>query len=169
MAENIKTTGKKLRLNIIDFLILIVIIGAAVGIALRMGVVERVTNQSNMEEAKISFLIQDIQESSADYFKTGDVFYSENLECELGRLESRQIMPAEAFIANINGELIKTHSSNNRIDVRATVIGVGTFTDEGFLLSGINFIAPGSEVRIQSSELDVNAIITSIERVSNEG
>ena len=70
--------------NIIDFLIIIVVIGAVVGIALRMGVVERVTNQSNLEEARISFLIQDIQESSADYFKTGDIFYAESFDCEFG-------------------------------------------------------------------------------------
>ena len=113
-------------------------------IALRMGVVERVTNQSNVEAARISFLIQDVQEASADYFRIDD---------------------AEAFIANINGELIKTHSYNNRIDVRGTVIGSGTFTDEGFLLAGINFIAPGSTVRLQSSELDVLATVTAIEKV----
>ena len=165
MAENTVQT-KKLRLNIIDFLIIIVLIGAAVGIALRAGVIERVTNQSNLEEAKISFLIQDIQESSADYFKTGDVFYAEKLDCEFGRLESRQILPAEAFVANMNGELIKTHASNNRIDVRGTVVGVGTFTDEGFLLAGINFIAPGATVHIQSSDLDVNVTITGVERVN---
>ena len=115
MAENTVQT-KKLRLNIIDFLIIIVLIGAAVGIALRAGVIERVTNQSNLEEAKISFLIQDIQESSAD--------------------------------------------------LRGTVVGVGTFTDEGFLLAGINFIAPGATVHIQSSDLDVNVTITGVERVN---
>ena len=165
MAENTKPTAKKLRLNIIDFLVIIVILGAVVGIALRMGVVERVTNQSNVEAARISFLIQDVQEASADYFRIDDVFTAKNLECEFGKLESRQFMPAEAFIANINGELIKTHSYNNRIDVRGTVIGSGTFTDEGFLLAGINFIAPGSTVRLQSSELDVLATVTAIEKV----
>lgn len=166
MAENTKPQTKKLRLNIIDFLIIIVVIGAVVGIALRMGVVERVTNQSNLEEARISFLIQDIQESSADYFKTGDIFYADGFDCEFGKLESRQFMPAEAFITNMNGELIKTHSSNNRIDVRGTVIGAGTFTDEGFLLEGINFIAPGSGMHIQSTELSFYVTITGIERVS---
>lgn len=165
MAENTKS-GKKLRLNIIDFLIMIVVIGAIVGIALRMGVVERVTNQSNMEDAKISFLVQDIKETSADYFRIGDVFRADNLDCEFGKLESRQFMPAEAFVANENGVLIKTHSSNNRIDVRGTVLGAGTFTDEGFLLAGINFIAPGSEVKLQSSDIEVTVTITAIEKVA---
>ncbi len=164
MPENTKPAAKKLRLNIIDFLIVIVIIGAVIGIALRMGVVERVTNQSNLEDARISFLVKDIQESSADYFKIGDVFKAENLDCSFGKLESRQFMPAEAFIVNETGVLIKTHSSNNRIDVRGTVVGSGTFTDEGFLLAGINFIAPGSDVHIQSSDIDVTVTITAIER-----
>ena len=165
MADNMKS-GKKLRLNIIDFLIMIVVVGAIVGIALRMGVVERVTNQSNLEEAKISFLVQDIQESSADYFRIGDSFRADSLDCDFGKLESRQFMPAEAFIANENGVLIKTHASNNRIDVRGTVLGVGTFTDEGFLLGGVNFIAPGSGVKLQSSDIEVFVTITAIERVA---
>lgn len=168
MSENSKATEKKLCLNIIDFLIVIVILGAVIGIALRMGVVERVTNQSNIEEARISFLVQDIQESSADYFKIGDVFRAESLDCSFGKLESRQFMPAEAFIANAEGILIKTHSSNNRIDVRGIVVGSGTFTDEGFLLAGINFIAPGSDVTIQSSDIEVSVMITAIERVDSE-
>lgn len=165
MAEN-TAPQKKLRLNIIDFLIIIILIGAAIGIALRAGLVERVTNQSHLEEVKISFLIQDIQETSADYFKTGDVFRAKDLDCEFGKLESRQIMPAEAFVADMNGELIKTHASNNRIDVRGTVTGVGTFTNDGFLLAGINFIAPGATVHIQSADLDVSVTITGVERVA---
>lgn len=46
-AENTaKTRKSRMRLNIIDFLIIIVLIGAVVGIAMRFGLVERVTNQA---------------------------------------------------------------------------------------------------------------------------
>lgn len=165
MAENAKAARGKLRLNIIDFLIVIVILGAVVGVVLRMGVVKQVTNQSKLEEVRISFLIQDIQEGSADYFKLGEEFKAASLGCDFGKLESRQFMPAEAFITNINGEMIKTHSSNNRIDVRGTVIGSGTFTDEGFLLAGINFIAPNTSIRLQSSDLEFWATVTGIEKI----
>lgn len=162
MPENIKPQKSRLRLNIIDFLLIIAVLGALIGIAVRAGVVERVTNQANLETAKVSFLIQDIQESSADYFGIGDEFRSLTHNCVFGKLESRQFMPAEAFIADSRGTLIKTHSANNRIDVRGVISCSGTFTDEGFLLAGTSFIAPNSGIRIQSPSIDVYITVIDI-------
>ena len=168
-AENsaAKPAKKKLRLNIIDFLIVIVVLGAIVGIALRFGVVEKLTNQSGMESARISFFIQDINDESSNYFVIGDEFTDAGNKCAFGKLESRQFLPAEAYITNEFGEIIKTHSDNGRIDVRGVVIGSGTFTDEGFLLDGTNYIAPGSTIHMQSKNIDVWATVTAIEPVES--
>ena len=69
-AENTaKTRKSRMRLNIIDFLIIIVLIGAVVGIAMRFGLVERVTNQAGMTGARISFLIRDINKELARLFR----------------------------------------------------------------------------------------------------
>lgn len=163
--KNAVIQKKKLRLNIIDFLIVIVILGALIGIALRFGVVEKVTNQSGLKQARISFLIQDINDESADYFVIGDEFTSVSHKCIFGKLESRQILPAEAFVVNELGQIFKTYSENHRIDVRGTVVGNGTFTDDGFLLSGTNYIAPGSSMRVQSLNIDVWITVTSIEKI----
>ena len=158
-AENTaKTRKSRMRLNIIDFLIIIVLIGAVVGIAMRFGLVERVTNQAGMTGARISFLIRDINEGSLDYFGIGDTFYDKEHDCLLGTLESRQFMYSEAFITNERGEIIKTN-------VRGAVIGSGTFTDDGFLLDGVNYVAPGSTIHVQSRDLDVILTVTAVERV----
>ncbi len=162
-------TKSRLRLNIIDFLIIIVVLGAMVGIAVRAGVVEKVTNRSKLETARISFLIQDIQESSADYFNAGDEFRSLTHDAFFGTLESRQIMPAEAFISDESGHIIKTHSGNNRIDVRGTLLCEGTFTEDGFLLGGTSFIAPNAYINLQSSSLMVYITVTDIEKAEISG
>ena len=71
-ATDTKPAGGKLRLNIIDFLIVVVILGAIIGITLRFGLVERITNQSGLTSARISFLILDINDESWNYFSVGD-------------------------------------------------------------------------------------------------
>ncbi len=132
---------------------------------MRFGLVERVTNQAGMTGARISFLIRDINEGSLDYFGIGDTFYDKEHDCLLGTLESRQFMYSEAFVTNERGEIIKTNSENHRYDVRGAVIGSGTFTDDGFLLDGVNYIAPGSTIHVQSRDLDVILTVTAVERV----
>lgn len=157
-----------MRLNIIDFLIIIVLIGALAGIAMRFGLVERVTNQAGLTEARISFLVRDINEDSLDYFGSDDVFYDKEHDCVFGKLETKQFMYAEAFITNENGDIIKAFSENKRYDVRGTMTGSGTFTDDGFLLGGINYLAPGSTIHVQSRDLDFILTVTAIEKISSE-
>lgn len=167
-ATDAKPAGGKLRLNIIDFLIVVVILGAIIGITLRFGLVERITNQSGLTSARISFLILDINDESWNYFSVGDRFIDAEHDCELGVLESRQFIPAEAFIVNEYGEIFKRNSGNEqRIDVRGVLVGEGTFTDDGFLLGGTNYIAPGSTVHMQSSNIDVYMTVTAIEKVDD--
>ena len=96
---------------------------------------------------------------------TRDTFYDKEHDCLLGTLESRQFMYSEAFITNERGEIIKTNSENKRYDVRGAVIGSGTFTDDGFLLDGVNYVAPGSTIHVQSRDLDVILTVTAVERV----
>ncbi|MBQ8509162.1 MAG: DUF4330 family protein [Clostridia bacterium] len=163
-----KASGKKLRLNIIDFLIIVVILGAVAGIALRFGVVEKVVTKSSLSSAYVSFLIQDIQDESANYFVAGDSFYSQTHSAEFGVLQSNiQFLPAEAYINNEVGELLKVYKED-RIDVRGVFLCEGIFTDEGFLLNGTSYIAPGSTVHVLSSTIDVTLTVTEIDAVGAE-
>lgn len=165
--NEVKPAKTKLRLNIIDFLIVVVILGAIIGITLRYGLVERITNQSGLTSARISFLILDINDESSNYFTIGDKFVDATNDCELGVLESRQFIPAEAFIVNEYGEIFKRNSENDRIDVRGVLLGEGTFTEDGFLLGGTNYIAPGSSIHMQSSNIDVYITVTAIEKAED--
>ena len=164
--EKTNKTGR-LKPNIIDFLIVIVVIGAIAGIFMRTGVVEQVVINNSLEKARVTFLIQDINEASGNYFHIGDRFYATTYATDMGPLESAQIMPAEAYISTIDGQMIQTFSNNKRIDVRGTFVVEGRFGDEGFLLSGVNYIAPGSTLHIQSKYIDVNMTVMDIAKVTD--
>ncbi len=163
-AKNNAEKKRSVRLNIIDFLIIIVLLGAVAGIALRSGIVKKVQLENSMEKARVTFMIQDIADTSYDYIRIGDQFMSTSHFCLFGTLESKQTFPAEAYINNEKGEMIRTFSENHRIDVRGTFLVEGTFTDEGFLLGGTNHIAPGAAVSLQSSDFAVTITVMEIEK-----
>ena len=170
MNENTaKPAKKKLKPNVIDLIIVLVILGTILSMLFRQEEVVNVIVQEerSLESAQISFLILDINDNSGNYFNIGDNFYSPALVMDVGKLSSVQIMPAEAFIADENGQLNKTYSSNGRIDVRGTIDCQGLFSEEGFLLGGSMYLAPGSSVHVQSPGIDVTFTITDITKMES--
>ena len=165
--NNVKTqNAKKFKPNIIDFLIVIVLIGAIVGIVMRMGVIDKLTIGSRLETAQISFIVRDINDESENYFNKGDVFYSRTHKCNIGTLESVIPRLAEKYVEDAIGRLIKTTSSENRIDIIGTLIGEGVFTEQGFFLDGVNYIAPGSELLFDSNNIVGSLTITDIQPIN---
>lgn len=176
MSDTAKKKGGKLRPNVIDFLIVIVIIGAVCGIALRGGVVEKIATNTSSEQARIHFLVEDISGTSYDAFVPGDDFYSKNHGCYLGKLENPSQMPAEKLIPTLEGGMSASvspaidvndpNSDSYRVDVRGELVGSGVFSEEGFLVNGSTYIAPGSEFTMESKNVSVTAVIVKIEKIN---
>ncbi len=175
MNESSAKKSKKFKPNIIDLLIVVAVLGALVGIALRTGIVEKVITNNSAEPARISFLVQDISSDSYNYFIPGDVFYSDTHKCYFGILEEKPYdLPAEMFIEGADGKLIKSYSpadpddptKSERIDARGEVTSSGVFSDEGFLLGGTTYIAPGSRLIIESKNITVSIMVTGVEKLT---
>ena len=157
--KNNSNAKRKFRPNVLDFLIVIVIIGAAAGIGIRSGVVEKITSTGNAEPARIYFLAEDINSASYDYFVKGDAFYSNNLGCYIGTLERATPMPAEILLPTADGQMVVSYSpavdqndpnsESYRVDVKGEFISSGLFTPEGFLVNGTTYIAPGSKLPLK--------------------
>lgn len=170
MNENTKSTAKKTRKikpNIIDFIIIIAVVAAIIGITVRSGVVEQVTINNSLETARVSFLVSNVSESSGEYFSNGDAFYSSTHKCNFGTLEQFWTMPAEIYLTNEYGVLGKTTVSGDKIDVRGTMLCTGVFTADGFFLAGSNYIAPNSSVTVKSANITVSLTIMDIEKVTD--
>ncbi len=167
MSENNTKTPKtrKFKPNIIDFLIVIVILGAIVGIIMRTGVVDKIVVNNRLEKAQISFIIRDISDQSESCFNKGDVFYGKSHACVVGTLESVIPRLAEKYVADASGRLIKTTSSENRIDILGTLIGSGVFTEQGFFVDGSIYIAPGTEITFENKNIEGVLTVTDIQPI----
>ena len=167
MSEKNMQTKKdrKFKPNIIDFLIVVVVIGVVAGVVMRMGVVDKITVGNRLEEARISFIISDISGESSLCFENGDSYYSRTHNCYIGTLETINSRRAVKYVEDENGRMIKTESAQNRVDMLCTIIGKGTFTEQGFFLGGSTHIAPGSEILFDSPNIVGTLTVTDIQAV----
>jgi len=177
---------RKFKPNIIDALLVIAVIAAVFGIAVRqrwisidMFVDKEAAATAPIENVRISFVIDDISKSSYEGFDIGDVFLAASLYYqEFGTLEEITMTRAEDYDENSKGEIVKNYAplldeaddeSYGRIDVKGTVISSGSYDEHGFFeLGGIYCIMPGTQIRIVDRDLDVNITVTNIERIPAE-
>ncbi|MDD4772454.1 MAG: DUF4330 family protein [Eubacteriales bacterium] len=167
MADN-KNKGEKRRhrFNIVDLLIILALATVAISVAFRYNLAEKIGVTSEDDTVIISFLVQDIKETSADALVLGDMFYWELNGILIGELISKKPSFAEAFVENDEGILVKLYNENN-YDVRGEIKAKGKIKDEGFMLGGRQFLAPGKVLYVQSRNIMVNMTITDITRAGS--
>ncbi|NLZ36273.1 MAG: DUF4330 family protein [Clostridiales bacterium] len=157
----------KLRFNVIDLAVIVIIIGAIAGTAIRYNLISRISSTGTSEEASISFIASDLRLSSVDGFVEGDVFYWKQNGIRIGTLESKTRDYNEVYIHNSDFEIIKSYNEQ-RYDVRGVIKAVGSFTDDGFMLGGTQYIGPGKEMLVQSKNILVTITITDVNKISGD-
>jgi len=169
-----KTKAKrKIALNLLDWIIIVSILLAGVGIWLRYGFVEEWQNKKNLVTANISFTIADIKESTytGGYFSEGSPVYNvDNNNSLIGHFAGEDMfsyIPAKFYEHKKNGEVVIVQSVTDRIEVNGVIVSEGIMKENGFFYGGTTYIAPGQNVIITSRELKVSVLITDIEIVES--
>jgi len=156
---------KKLRMNILDVIIILTVIALVGGITLRFNLVDRLGLSGNNDEVNIRFLIQEVSPSSVEALKEGDIFYWDANSMEIGELlQKEDPMSATVVVENGRGELVSALNPKYR-DVRGTIRAKGKITDEGFMLDGTQFLSAGKYLNVSSKNIKVTILITDISAV----
>ncbi len=162
-----KTETGKIRFNIIDFLIIVIVIGCIVGVIMRYDIIDKLVLDSKRDEVKVSFMITGISPQIADQIKDGDEFYVVGASTSLGVLMDHTVSNAEKVEANENGFPVRSYDDTLR-DVRGTFDSFGVQNENGFFLGGTLFIAPGKTLTIESRNVRISVIITEISQSAGE-
>ena len=75
-------------------------------------------------------------------------------------------MSQEVMIHNSDFEIVKTYN-DQRYDVTGVLRASGSFTDDGFMLSGTQYIGPGKEMILQSKNITVTVTITAVSKAAS--
>lgn len=147
------------RFNVVDFFIIATIAACAIGAVVRFNLIDKLSIGAAKDTVEISFYIHNISDYSAQALTVGDNVYSSGTY--LGKLGTVDISKAEYYFENSEGILDLTYDER-RYDVRGTIIGSGTMTEDGFMLNNNTYIAAGKELLVNTKNITVNILITNL-------
>jgi len=159
---------KKPGFNIIDVSIILFVVAALVGIAMRYNLADKINFNANGEVFEIEFITGwDIQEASQQYFEPGVSFYINIDSVKIG--EIKEILdirnPAVNYVEDLHGNIVESELPG-RIDVRGVMRSTGRITKDGdYMINGNQFVAPNKEFLVHTGNLEVWVRIISVKKV----
>ena len=153
------------RFNVIDAVILVLVLAAIVGIAIRYNLIGEIGINRGMEDYELHFSVSDIRYTSSDAFVEGDTVSLTTNGAHIGTMaDLTSILPASAYAVDASGNVIQIHyPESTRIDVTGRILCRGTASSAGILTeSGVN-IVPGTTLAISTEHLDVTITVTSVQ------
>ena len=154
---------KKMRFNVIDVIIVILIIGAITGIILRYNIVGKLVSSSSRDKVSITVLVTGVKPALAESIKDGEDFYIESKK--FGTLASHNAENSVVYKTDEEGNIIRS-SDPSLNDVTTVFTAEGVIDPDGsFKLAGSRFLAAGKTVTLQSMHVQLEGVILSIEQI----
>lgn len=160
------------RFGILDFVIILLIIIAVVGVYFRYNIINFFEDAQNIKEYNVSFSIKNIRRNTENFINIGDKVYFvsngedfgtlTNVEENMGALKPK--MSTETF-TNSKGEMIDVAYPDNqsRIDAEGRMICSGRYSDDGgFLVNGSTYVAPGQYIDVKTEYVTVTIRVDEI-------
>ncbi len=154
--ENAK---KEVSFSIIDLVILLVVLALTVGIVLRFDIVGKLFSKTTLNDAKVTFIAESLTDAQLSALKEGTQFYSDG---ELfGTLHTVSSDKSLIYVENSDGSLGFAESQNS-FDASGSFLIKVLKTDDGYLLGGKHYIAPGSQFEIKANGAAICITILSL-------
>ena len=149
------------RFNVIDFVILIVIIGCIAGVIVRYNFVNRILAPEETQTVTVTFTAKELPVKIIDSVNKKTSFTCVSTDNSLGKLNYFRVLDSEYVYTDTNGRPRIGHSDTKK-DLTGSFEVTGIKNDNGFLLNGTQFLAPGNEITIKSRDVQLSVIITEI-------
>ena len=157
---------KKLRFNIIDLLILIVILGAIATVVVRLDITDKIVQSTAEDSAKVTLLITSVDPTAVAAVAEGDEIVWEQENCYFGKIVSKEVSNAVVYNTVEDGSYVKTVNPE-RYDILITVDTEGVFTKEGYQLGGRSYLAAGKTVTFHNGKTVLTSLVTSVSQESD--
>ena len=178
-GNEVKAEKNKLRLNVIDVIIIVLTLACIAAIVLKATVFKDIGREVASEEYIITFKASGLSVPQYDaivrlskedgendikwiYLNDGSTKLGELLK--LGEQNTEKL-----YFTDVNGNVVELEYPQNDPDATWTITGTiacrGTYTDDGgFLLNGKNFIASNTDLEVYTSECDFELTIIDIQK-----
>ena len=152
---------KKLRFNIIDFLIVCAVISLVMLFVFHSGIEKPVVQDTAVIEYSVK--ISGAEKEVLDFANVDDVIYDENGQNQIGKIISKKFTPFEVYTADADGKIVKMASVGLvdiylTVEVEAVALDSGYETDNGF------FVISGEKISFLSDGMMFDATVIDVDK-----
>ncbi|MBO5305152.1 MAG: DUF4330 family protein [Clostridia bacterium] len=161
-----KKKGSGAGLNLLDFVVILLVLICLISAVIRVRQIDWFNKGADLDEFEVYFSVTDISYISEDALVVGDTFTLTENQATLGVLQSiDSVLPSTMYVKDPDGNVLGVnYPESTRIDVTGTVLSLGQMTNNGYLLGGTIYIAPGRAYSVQSEHMDFTIEILDIEK-----
>ena len=164
MTSSEKNTHRKIRISIIDVLIVLAVIAGIGGTIVHYRLYEKNNAVVTDYTAEISILLSSLDSESAERLTAGEKVYYEDKTC-MGVITRAEVEEAVIYFTDGEGKIQEGRDENLK-DVRLTVEVKGEFTDGGFLALGRDYTAAGMEIEFFTPDFSGKGLIFDVKNLS---
>ena len=157
--ENREETKRRVRFNIIDLTLILIVVALIAVPILRSTLSLRDGGSEKLGSYRVTLLCENIDGALAASLLPGDTLYLEDEA--LGKIGRADPVRATILYAGADGKP-ETALSDRAVDLTLSVTAEGTESEEGFLLGGKTRLAPGMTIRTGTGTVLLDALILEI-------
>ncbi|HOA84592.1 MAG: hypothetical protein GX057_03725 [Clostridiales bacterium] len=178
-GDSKKESKNKVRFNILDAIIILVVLLCIAGIVFRYTLMDRLGLREELTDFQVTFRIEGVNYTLPGFLKEGDRLYFDD-GTEVGELlgvakfsaytkqtagsETLIVRPSARYITDSGGRPVyASYPEFTLIDADGAFICRGTYSSEGyFLLDGKKYLAPGQRITLYTDTVTLQMTITGI-------
>lgn len=134
---------KKFRLNWIDLLIVVLVIGLVAGTYMKFRVSDKTSVAEPQTPITYQVLLANVRQGTVDAIQEGDILYDDDSDREIGVIRSLDVTPATSLVQDTEGAL-HWADTDDRFDVILTVEGQGSVSGGNYVINRIYSLNVGS-------------------------
>jgi len=142
-------------------IILLALCVAGIGIRIAMGE-NALLFSSGTGRYTVSYTVIATSDENSGYFAEGGEFFFDSGE-PFGTLTGNvTLTPSEIVTKTAAGDYIVSYAEDGTVDIKGAATVTGTMTDSGFLINSNTYIAPNMTIKVASTSISVEMLITDI-------
>ena len=134
---------KKFRLNWVDLLIVVLVIGLVAGTYMKFRVSAKTSVTEPQTPITYQVLLANVRQGTVDAIQVGDTLYDDDSGRDIGVIQSVDVSPATSLVQDTEGAL-HWADTDNRFDLILTVEGQGTISGNSYVINRIYSLNIGS-------------------------
>ena len=157
-----KSARKKIRISIIDVLIVLTVVACIAGTFVHYRVYEKNHAVVKDDNSLVSILYSSLTPDVAEKAVEGDIVFFDNGE-PFGKIVEITVEDAEVYYKNSDGKWV-LGTDETKKDVTVMLQVGGDFTEGGFLANGTEYIAAGMEIETYTPKFSGKGLIFEVKK-----